>query len=154
MYFSGNDVTLYISKGGGLSKELLDAVSVQFSINHPTSPVYSHGDRQFKTQMIGTKLIHGSISLNYKEGTNLLALTDKGYSELYIMYAKTAYDNTVIKGKRYKGAGEYTAETSYCLKGIEITARQHVVTPNAENIVNNYQFIARSFIGNLLEETM
>jgi len=147
MYYSGNDVDIYAVNLSTDNSRLIDAVSIQFTINHPTAPIYSHSSRTLITQMQGTKVIHGALSVNQSSYNDIPWEFDNGvFNSIRIEYSKEQYDRL----SEYKGFSYFTY---YELIGIEIVSEQHLTTPTPDNIVNNYQFIARTFEAKDAERT-
>lgn len=136
MYFSGTDVQVF------LNDIELDAVSIQFTINHPTTPVYNHSSTQMPTQMLGTKLVFGTFAVNYKEALGVKKHMKKSTNNLEIRYNRE-YD-TILKGQGAYSKKRNTA--TYILHDVHLTGKQHNVSPTSENIVENFQFIAKDFI--------
>jgi hypothetical protein len=147
MYFSGNDVRILMNGNE------LDCNSIQFTLNQSTTPAYSSSSSKMITQMIGTKIIYGALSLNYREAYSLeryMRNAKNGISSIEIQYDRTepVRDRHPSVGARTKN-GTYKMKnsvTNYTLYDVHITGKEHSVGPSPENVVENFQFIAKDFV--------
>jgi len=148
MYFSGNDVRVL------MNGNVLDCTSIQFTLNQSTTPSYSSSSSKMTTQMIGTKIIYGALSLNYREAYSLERYmkhqAKNGISSIEIQYDRTepVRNQDPSLGARNKD-GTYRMKnsvTNYTLYDVHITGKEHAVGPSPENIVENFQFIAKDFV--------
>ena len=142
MYFSGNDIKV------AMDGNALDIVSIQFTLNQPTTPIYNHASSKMISQMIGTKIIYGSLALNYKEAYSLERYMTEPISRIEIFYDRTEMERDKSKAPKSE-QGVYSKKRSasmYLLYDVQITGKQHAVGPSPENIVENFQFIAKDFV--------
>ena len=123
--------------------EILDCVAIQFESQQASSPIYNPGSQYMDTQMRGNTLVNGVISLNYNSERNvdLLGFDPTGEINLEVIYNRDEFElNDNLEGFQY----DYETESrGYYIENVEFISRSHSASPASENIVENYQFIAK-----------
>ena len=129
---------------GNQTGEILDAVAIQFGSEQASSPIYNPGNMLMDTQMRGTTMINGVVSLNYKSDWNrdLIGFDGGLPMNLEVIYNKDEFElEENLEGAEYEWE---TNSFNYLIHDVEFIGRSHSTTPSPENVIENYQFIARA----------
>ena len=123
------------------TKRILDAIAITFTSEQSSIPIYSPGNQLMGTQMRGNTMIQGSISLNF-DSFDVLDLINHDK----LMHLEIVYFNDELEKEDYLEYPEYELNTKgrlYTLRDIKFISKSHAVSPSPENVVENYQFIAK-----------
>jgi hypothetical protein len=138
--FSGAQISLYI---GGIWVE--DAVSIQYTLSDPKSPVYGYNSRYYDMVAFGNRVVQGQIAIAYTEEGYLSSILyahkkmmgeldgeeDEGYSGTFLATNKTD------KAATWTTQDEWGSRAIVSIKAKAKALEQQIATnPPPDNVVD------------------